>query len=881
MDPESASFVEFNDVAHLQLGYTREEFAKLTLYDILPTESPDYIRGHVKELLQENGGEFETVHQTKNGENRNVVVTVKTFQSAGKKYLTCISRDVTENKKTQTALMESEARYRQLVEVAQEGIWAIDNDFLTILVNPRMAQMLGYAESEMVGKALFDFIDAQMVETIRGILKEFSVRDIKGQYDYAFPTKDGKRVETTVNMSRIIDDHGKCIGTLAVIIDITERKRMEKALKESEELSRAIVANAPLGIATSDTSYHFLSANEAFCNILGYTEAELQKLTFKEITHPEELQESVVQVSALENREVQSIAREKRYIKKDGTTIVGRVIVNSLRDHAGNPLLFIVELEDITKRKQLEDDVKASEEKFRAISNSATDAIILSDTDDNVIYWNPAAEKILGFTEKEAVGSKLSKLVIPPQWHEKQKVLLCEMAGAPLSRKHFNFNAFRKDGSKFPVDLSVVSVKIKNKTCLLSIVRDITESKAMEEALRQERDMLESMAANIDAGLTIINKDYRVLWGNQLMKKVSGISAIENEYCYAVYSPGACQVCQGCGVKKIFDEGASISRHDFHFQRGDRDRWVELIATPVKDKEGNVVAALELAVDITERKLLQNKLADYSQKLEELVQERTQQLKKTQAELVKSERLAAIGELAGMVGHDLRNPLTGIKNSAYYLRKKGADIPEVQYREMLETINKCVDYSNRIVNDLLDYSREIHLDLKEESLDKLLSESLALLEVPQTIRIDNRLQNHRLVKVDPDKIKRLLINLMKNAVEAMPDGGTLTIESAETNGNLEVSFADTGIGISENILPKLFSPLCTTKAQGMGFGLAICKRIIEAHGGKITVNTASGKGTTFTITLPITQKTENGGEMIWINLPESSLSTTMKQLEQR
>jgi signal transduction histidine kinase len=233
--------------------------------------------------------------------------------------------------------------------------------------------------------------------------------------------------------------------------------------------------------------------------------------------------------------------------------------------------------------------------------------------------------------------------------------------------------------------------------------------------------------------------------------------------------------------------------------------------------------------------------------------------------------------LAGMVGHDLRNPLTGIKNSAYYLKKKGIEIPEVQYREMLETINRCVDYSNRIVNDLLDYSREIRLDLKEESLNKLLAESLALLDIPQAINIENRLHDYQMVNVDPDKFKRLFINLIKNAVDAMPNGGKITIQSVETNGNIEVSFADTGIGINDDILPKLFSPLCTTKAQGMGFGLAICKRIIEAHGGKITVKTASGKGTTFSVTMPITQKNENGGERIWINLPESSSSMTMKQ----
>jgi len=220
--------------------------------------------------------------------------------------------------------------------------------------------------------------------------------------------------------------------------------------------------------------------------------------------------------------------------------------------------------------------------------------------------------------------------------------------------------------------------------------------------------------------------------------------------------------------------------------------------------------------------------------------------------------------------------LSGIKNSAYYLKKKGAEISEAQAKEMLDTIDKCVDYSNKIVSDLLDYSREIHLELMERSPRALLLESLAMSQVPEKVKIVNCLKNNPNLKVDSDKIKRVFINLIKNAVDAMPNGGKITIDSKEVNGSLEISFADTGTGVSDEILPKLFSPLLTTKAQGMGFGLAICKRLIETHGGKITVKTAKGKGTTFTVTLPIEPKLEIGGEKIWINMPKSSLSMMTK-----
>jgi signal transduction histidine kinase len=158
----------------------------------------------------------------------------------------------------------------------------------------------------------------------------------------------------------------------------------------------------------------------------------------------------------------------------------------------------------------------------------------------------------------------------------------------------------------------------------------------------------------------------------------------------------------------------------------------------------------------------------------------------------------------------------------------------------------------------------------------LLSEVLAITQIPRKVKILNHLTNEPSLKIDPDKMERVFINLIKNAFDAMPNGGTVTIKSKEVNGSIQISVTDTGTGIPDEILPKLFSPLVTTKAQGMGFGLAICKRIVDAHEGTITVETAKGKGTTFTVTLPIEPKLEVGGEKFWIKMPESSLLTTTK-----
>jgi PAS domain S-box-containing protein len=747
IDPETFRPVEFNDVAHQQLGYSREEFSKLSIPDFEANERTDETRNHVNKMLNEGGGEFETKHQTKDGAIRNVLVTTKTIVLHGKTFLHCIFHDITEIRNVQDALMKSESKYRQLVELAREGIWALDKSLKTIFVNPRMAQMLGYSQGEMVGKNLFEFLDKDITEQAKQLLRQFK-KGIKGQFECAFPRKDGTRIYTSIATSDIKDDEGRSIGTLALVAGITERKQVEEALKESEERARAIVANAPIGIATSDADKHFLSANEAFCKILGYTENELRKLTFKDITHPEDLKESRVKMEELEAGRISSFMQEKRYFKKDGNVINGKIMVSAIRDHAGKPSLFIAELEDITERKKRESELKV------------------------------------------------------------------------------------------------------------------------------ERNKLEAVAKNIGAGLTIISKDYRILWANELLKQLGDV---ENKLCYATYNH-LDTVCPDCGVKKIFENGATLDRHEYTFKDNEGNtQWIELIVTPIKDEEGNVTAALELSIFITEKKLLQKKLEEYSQKLEKLVEARTKQLKQTQAKLVKSERLAAIGELAAMVGHDLRNPLTGIKGAAYYLKTKYSGEIDHVGQAMLKTIDECIKHSNKIVNDLLEYSRDVKLELLETSPKTLLKQSMLMLKIPKKIRVIYKTEDNPTVKVDVARMNRVLVNILQNAVDAMPDGGTLTIASKTVEDNVEISVADTGIGMSKKTVAKLWTPLFTTKAKGMGFGLSICKRIVEAHNGKISVKSKIGKGSTFTVTIPLRPKPSDETETLVFSGPTLSSTAQMRE----
>jgi signal transduction histidine kinase len=226
-------------------------------------------------------------------------------------------------------------------------------------------------------------------------------------------------------------------------------------------------------------------------------------------------------------------------------------------------------------------------------------------------------------------------------------------------------------------------------------------------------------------------------------------------------------------------------------------------------------------------------------------------------QLTKAERFSAIGELATMVAHDLRNPLQGIQNAAFFLKRSPSAGPKE--KEMLTLIEDDVKYSDKIVNDLLDYSRNIRLETTETNPQKLIRESLALTTIPKGVEVIDETQDMPQLSVDVDKVKRVFINVMNNAIDAMPNGGLLVLQTKATDHIVEFMVIDSGVGMSKEVMDRIFTPLYTTKARGMGFGLSICKRIVEAHGGRITVKSTPGKGTSFIISLPA-ETIPKGGE---------------------
>jgi signal transduction histidine kinase len=241
--------------------------------------------------------------------------------------------------------------------------------------------------------------------------------------------------------------------------------------------------------------------------------------------------------------------------------------------------------------------------------------------------------------------------------------------------------------------------------------------------------------------------------------------------------------------------------------------------------------------------------------LEDLVEEKTKQLKD-------AEKLITIGQTAGMVGHDIRNPLQSIDGAIYLAKEELQSLhcESHEKKELLDILNIIEDqthYIDHIVADLQDFARTPIPQLRETNIQDLIMESVSTVKVPKNIEVRTIFQEDLgNLTVDPLLIKRVTMNLIVNAVQAMPNGGELTIKVSCNDEAACISIEDTGVGIAEENKPKIFTPLFTTKAKGQGFGLAVCKKLLEAQGGEIGFESEEGKGSTFTIKLPLTGETD-------------------------
>ena len=363
------------------------------------------------------------------------------------------------------------------------------------------------------------------------------------------------------------------------------------------------------------------------------------------------------------------------------------------------------------------------------------------------------------------------------------------------------------------------------------IFEDISNRRRAEQALAESTQLYKTIFENSQDGFQLVEViqdkngkpvDIKILEVNSAYERIIGVKVSDITGKTVTYiSPNA--------EPYWFEIPYKVAKtgHTEHVDLFNRDlgKWLDCYYFPYTK---NFVGTLFR--DVTERKKLEKELQD-------------------------NERLAAIGATAGMVGHDIRNPLQAITSDVYLAKTDLSSIPDSEtkesLKESLEEINKNVEYINKIVQDLQDYARPLNPKIEESDLKQVVEGILEKNDIPQNVEIEVNIQkSDKIVKADSYYLNRILSNLVTNAIQAMPQGGKLIIQTKKDGEDVLLSVKDTGVGIPENIKDKMFTLMFTTKSKGQGFGLPVVKRMVESLGGTVTFESEVGKGTTFTVRLP-------------------------------
>ena len=882
-------------------GYNSlEEFAKTPLMNHVAPKSRKYIETQMRKHAhgKEKHLEFEYDITRRNGDTRTLQASSSHITLGNETYTETIFEDITERKRAEGVLRESEEKFSRIFQSTPDPVTITRlEDGIYLEVNRAFTTVTGFAREEAVGRTSLPgqtgiWTTVEDRDRFAKMLKEKG--EVSG-LEAPLHMKDGSTRFATLTARPIEVGGEPCVLTIAH--DITERKRMEdelrhysehleelvddraNKLRESELELRSIKEQLEYVIQSnpavlffekplpdfSDTISIFVS--ESAKSVLGFEPKNLlgeSGLEFwRSHLHPDDLGRYWAELPSLWRHGRHTF--EYRWLHSDGAYRWIREEYKVTRDAERRILDVVSVAVDVTEHKRIEEELRTTSDRLGYVL-ATNPAVIYSGkpfadlSDWKLIYLSESVVAMLGYTPEEFTGAenfwsriahpedKRSVLEqIPHLWNEGRFALEYRIRHKNGEYRWIHDEAnVTRDANGKPIEVN-------------GYWTDITARKHAEQALRDSEDryrrLFESTPISLweedfseierhfddlrSKGITDFRRYFiehpedltncasmvKVLNVNAATLKLDGAKSVEELRCELRRVLTHETQDQFREELVALGEGNTPFASEFDNQTLTGEiKHVSVVLSVVPGYEETLGRVLVSVIDLTERKRME---------------ERLQQ----------AEHLAAIGETAAMVGHDLRNPLQGIAGAIYLLRNESLTAEE--RNEMLQIIEKNVEYSDGIVKDLLDYARPFALTRVETTPKEIVTGALGAVHIPDKIKVDDLSQKQPKILVDPDRMKRAFINLVENAIDAMPDGGTVTINSKESEEFVEISLSDTGAGLSREVLENLWKPLQTTKAKGMGLGLAIAKRIIDAHGGKIAVESKQGEGTTFTIRLPI------------------------------
>lgn len=608
----------------------------------------------------------------------------------------------------------------------------------------------------------------------------------------------------------------------------TEGKRYPVTI----EAIQALLEISLDGFLVVDSEGRIRDVNASYCQLSGYSRQELLRMNIAEVVEsgkPEKLKTCFERFRQAGNTRYETVHR-----RKDGSLLDLDVVTHLVQE--GRDGVIYAFLRDITEQKRVLARLRAERDLNRRYLEVASSMFVVLNTAGEVVLINRKGCEILGYDKSELIGLNWFEKVIPHEEIEAVKAVFAKLIDGEVAPvEHFDNTVLTSNGEKRLITWTNNYIKGDDGsiTGVISCGKDITEREQAEAKAVEERNKLEAVMAALDAGITMQDRNFRILYQNRAHQKMQGRHI--GELCYHAYQKREA-VCPGCLLERTFQDGKTHHRQVSAPTDDGNIIYLEVSSSPVRDARGEIVAAIEAVRDISDRK-----------KLEQEVQ--------------KARNLESLGIFAGGLAHDFNNLLTGILGNLSLLREKLKGGENVGH--LMDDIENAGSRAQKLTMQLLTFSKGGAPLLEAISVAEIIRHSTDFILAGSQVRFENNLPAELWpIAADSGQISQVFQNLAQNARQAMPEGGVVRISGNNVAINeqdsrllrrgryVKISFADTGCGISVAEISRIFDPYYTTKPDGSGLGLAVCFSIVNKHGGHIEVESVPGQGTIFHLLLP-------------------------------
>ncbi|MEG3931041.1 PAS domain S-box protein [Microcoleus sp. T3_B1] len=747
------------------------------------------------------------------------------------------------------ALQKSQARFAGILEIANDAIISVDRTQRITLFNQGAEKMFGYKIEDILGEPLNLLLPEQFRDAHPQHIKQFSqsstrARRMGERGEILGRRQDGTQFSAEASISKL--EMGDETVFTVILRDISDRKQIEMALRNSEEQFRHAFEDASIGMAIVSLDGYWIKVNPALCQILGYSSEELLALTFQDITHPDDLDGDLSYAHQLLAGRISTYQLEKRYFHKEGHIIW--IILNGslVQDGQGNPLHFISQIQEITARKEAQ---KTLELQSVIMNNMAGGVCLIKASDLMIVYTNPTFDAMFGYTEDELAGQPLGILnyvdtKVTPDVAVLDIVTQIEQTG----EAKYEVQNRKKDGTLFWCRVHTSMFEHPEYgTVYVAVQEDATELKLAEQALQATTNRL-NFLLNYSPVVIFSSKaagDYGATFISENIKDILGYESSE----FLEDSKFWVNHLHPDDVKPVLNGLANLFLNDFYFheyrfRRSDGVyRWMLSQLKLIRDNSGTAVEILGYLIDISDRKQAE--------------------LEFHQANEANQAKTVFLANMS----HELRTPLNSILGFTQLMSYESNLTRSLQ--ERLEIVNRSGKHLLDLINDILDLSKiesgRMTLNPSEFDLTSLLTSIEEMFQVKVQSKVVQLIVERdpdipQFVHSDEKKLYQVLVNLLGNAIKFTNHGSvTLRVRATQrdkTSCHLCFEVEDTGVGISPTEIDKLFKVFVQTQAgnnlsQGTGLGLAISQKLVKLMGGQIQVKSTLHRGSTFSFEIGV------------------------------